>query len=42
MAPIPPPRVYFLSKVVPLDYVAKTIDQQGMANKPSKRMRKVS
>ncbi|CAM9151913.1 unnamed protein product [Scytosiphon promiscuus] len=29
-------------KVVPLEYVAKTIDQQGMTNKTSKRMRSVT
>eukprot|EP00752_Nemacystus_decipiens_P003091 g2862.t1 len=29
-------------KVVPIDYVAKTIEQQGMTNKTNKRMRSVS
>ena len=38
----PPPRGFICAKVVPLDYVAKTIDQQGMTNKNSKRMRSVS
>lgn len=42
--PLPtyPRRDSVFVKVVPLDYVAKTIEQQGMTNKNSKRMRSVS